>query len=128
MCLGLIVSVDDPAFFHHERDAAEGASMFSGLSRPGGAVRRANPQDRHDSSTGTVPLRTVCHSSITYAHHVMSGDETDTAERLIRIERMIEIYRDRKRRQALQRAWTLMCKAETRRQLVELERSLTRGR
>jgi len=58
----------------------------------------------------------------------MSGDETDAAERLIRIERMIEIYRDRKRRQALQRAWTLMCKAETRRQLVELERSLTRGR
>jgi hypothetical protein len=51
----------------------------------------------------------------------MPIDRTDTAERLARIEQMIEEYRGAKERRLLQRAIKLWRKAEAYKQLVDLE-------
>jgi hypothetical protein len=55
----------------------------------------------------------------------MAVDQDDAAGRLARIDRMIEEYREAKKRQVLRRAKKLWRRAESDQQLAELERPPT---
>ena len=52
----------------------------------------------------------------------MAADEIETAERLARIEWMLEQHRETKQRQLLRRAMKLWRRAEAHQQLMNLER------